>query len=314
MKTSNHRFKKTVVVLFMLSCIPGLQTKAQLAPMGVQYFQTQYLANPALAGIGEGTNLHLGYRQQWNSIPGAPVKQYLAGEFHMTNKVGLGFTLYNDAAGLLKKTSFTGSYAYHLPLNDEDQKMHFGLSFGYRHERISNEDIIGDVNDNAVVRFNQRKNYVDGDFGIAYTSNRLNIQAAFPNLKSLLKKEEIKTIDRATFFSAISYKWSFGENVNTFVLEPKFCFRGVSGYDNIADFGANLSVINNKLNFSGMYHTSKSSTFGVGFHYQSMAIFGLYSTENTQLRGDANGVFEIGLKLNLKRARQGTKQSSIDTN
>ena len=300
MKTSSNRLK-TILALFILSGIAVSDSKAQLAPMGVQYFNAQYLANPALAGIAQGSSFNLGYRQQWNSMPGAPVKQYVAGEFHMNDKVGLGFNLYNDAAGLLKKTRFTGTYAYHLPLDHKDQKLHFGFSIGYMNERISEEDIVGDPNDVAVGRFNQRAGYVDGDVGIAYSNSRLNIQAAVPNLKSFIKKEEIKTIDRATFFSAVSYKWFLGESESLIVLEPKLCFRGVSGYKNIADLGANMSVINNRLNFSAMYHTSKSSTFGIGFNYQSMALFGLYTTENTQLRGEANGVFEIGLKLNLKK-------------
>lgn len=300
MKTSSNLFK-TFIALFLLSGAAGLESKAQLAPLGVQYFNTQYLANPAMAGIEQGSNLNLGYRQQWNSMPGGPVNQYVAGEFHMTDKVGLAFNLYNDAAGLLKKTRFSGTYAYHLPLDDADEKLHFGLSLGYMHERISNEDIVGDPNDIAVVRFNERKDYIDGDFGMAYTTNRLNIQASLPNLKSFLKTDEIKTVDRATFFSAISYKWFFGESERMIVLEPKFCFRGVYGYDNIADIGANMSVINNKLNFSAMYHTSQSSTFGFGFNYKTMALFGLYTTENTRLRGDANGIFEIGLKVNLKK-------------
>ena len=305
MKTTSKRLTK-VLVVFMLSGMVALESKAQLAPMGVQFFHTQYLANPALAGIEQGSNFNLGYRQQWNSMPGAPVKQYMSGEFHMNEKVGLGFNLYNDVAGLLKKTRVTGTYAYHLPLDGEDQKLHFGLSVGYMHERLSDEDIVGEVGDVAVGRFNERKAYVDGDFGIAYTTSRLNIQAAIPNLKSFLKKEDVKTIDRATFYSAVSYKLPFGESENMMVLEPKLCFRGVSGFKSIADIGANMSVINNRLNFSAMYHTSKSSTFGFGFNYQSMSIFGLYTTENTRLRGDANGVFEIGLKLNLKKG--GLKQ------
>lgn len=301
MKTSYHIFTKAALALLVLSGMAVQESKAQLAPMGVQYFQTQYLANPAMAGIENGTNLNIGYRQQWNNMPGAPVKQYLAGEFHMNDKVGLGVNLYNDNAGLLKQTRITGTYAYHLPLNNEGQKLHFGLSAGYMDERISTEDLVGDPNDVAVDRFNQRKAYVDGDFGVAYTSDRLNVQAALPNLKSLLQKDDNNTIDRSTFYSAISYKWSFGEAMNMVILEPKFCFRGVYGYDNIADIGANVRIANNKLNFTGMYHTTKSTTFGCGFNYESLALFGLYSTENTALQGDANGVFEIGLKLNLKK-------------
>ena len=295
------QFKKTALILLILTGIYSTESRAQLSPMGVQYFQTPYLANPALAGINQGYNLNIGYCQQWNSIPGAPVKQYIAGDFKMNDKVGLGFNLYNDEAGLLSKTRFTGSYAYHLPLNEVGDKLHFGVSFGYMHERISNENIVGDQSDVAIDRFNQRKNYLDGDFGLAYTSNHLTVEAALPNLKTAFKKDLNNNIDRSTFFTAVSYRMTNGENMNQFSIEPKLCYRGVRGYDNIADIGANFTVANNQLSFSGMYHTSKSSTFGCGFNYKSMSIIGMYTTENTQLRGDANGIFEIGLKVNLKK-------------
>jgi type IX secretion system PorP/SprF family membrane protein len=298
---SSNPFKKTGLVLLFLMGIYSLQSKAQLSPLGVQYFQSPYLANPALAGINQGYNLNIGYSQQWNSIPGAPVKQYVAGDFKMNERVGLGFHLYNDAAGLMNKTRFSGSYAYHLPLNEEGHKLHFGVSFGYMHERISNENIVGDLSDESIERFNARKNYLDGDFGIAYTNNRLTVQASVPNLKSTFKKDVANNLDRSTFFSAVSYKIIKGESMSEVIFEPKLCFRGVQGYANIADIGANVVVANNQLSFTGMYHTSKSATFGCGFNYKSMSIVGLYTTENTQLRGDANGIFEIGLQLNMKK-------------
>ncbi|HEY0896332.1 MAG TPA: type IX secretion system membrane protein PorP/SprF, partial [Sphingobacteriaceae bacterium] len=193
-----------------------------------------------------------------------------------------------------------GSYAYHLPLNTDGQALHFGVSVGFASERVMNENLNGDQGDQSVGRFNQRETFVDGDFGAAYTDSRLSIQAALPNLKSFFGTDENKAVDRSVFYSAVSYKWFFGTGVNSGTIEPKVAFRGVKGHDNLIDAGANLSLINNQLMLSGMYHSSQSATFGVGVIYnKALSILGMYTTETAALRGYTNGNFEVGVRYNF---------------
>jgi type IX secretion system PorP/SprF family membrane protein len=234
-----------------------------------------------MAGSDKGLNLNLGLRQQWGRLPGAPVMQSFTADYGLNDKVGLGLNLYNDQAGLLKRTRTVVSYAYHLPLNEDDRKLSFGLSLGFMNERVTNEEIIGDIADLNVIQYSQRDTYLDGDFGMAYTSKKLNIQAVLPNMKSTFKRDIANNpADRSTFFSAISYKMQLSA-AGGFGIEPKVAYRGVKGLNNILDAGANLSYANNQVNFFGMYHSSKSATYGLGLNYHS------------------NGSFEIGLKLNL---------------
>ena len=288
----------------LICTLTGMQqaAMAQLSPMGALYFQNQYLSNPAMAamaGSEKGLNLNLGFRQQWSGMPGAPVMQTFTADYGLNAKVGLGLNVYNDQAGLLKRTRTVASYAYHLPLNEDDRKLSFGLSLGFMNERVSNEDIHGDPGDLNVSRYNQRDTYIDGDFGMAYTSNKLSLQAALPNMKNYFKKDiSTNPVDRSTFFSAISYKMQLGA-AEGFGIEPKVAYRGVKGFDNILDAGANLSYANNQVNFFGMYHSSKSATFGLGLNYHSMGFNAIYTTAATALSGYTGGSFEIGLKLNL---------------
>jgi type IX secretion system PorP/SprF family membrane protein len=292
-------FKKAGIslALLLISILAGsLPGHAQLNPLSTQYFLNQYLANPAMAGIQEGVNMNLALRQQWSVVPGAPSSQALTADFKMNNKIGLGLNMFNETAGLIKSTRVMGTYSYHLPLDNEDDQVHFGVSLGFMNQRVSNEDINGDPNDAAVGRFNDREIYIDGDFGFAYTSSRMTLQAALPNLKSFFGSDENDIIDRSTFYSAASYKWKFGEGGMAGIVEPKVVYRGVKGYDNLVDAGANLTMLNNQLTFTGMYHSSKSATFGLGFNYHSMFIQGMYTTETAALQGYTNGDFEVGLK------------------
>ena len=87
------------LVLGLLGLAPA--SYAQLNPLGQAYFQNQYLANPAMAGLGEGLRVNAGYRQQWTSMPGSPSTQFLTGDYGFKNRVGLGANIYHEKAGLL---------------------------------------------------------------------------------------------------------------------------------------------------------------------------------------------------------------------
>lgn len=260
----------------------------------------QYLANPAMAGLEKGLKLNLGARKQWSNMPGSPRTQSLSGNYAFTEKVGAGLSVYNDESGLLKRTRVMGSYAYHLPLNDEGNKLSFGISLGFMDERIMNEKISGDAGDASVGKFNQRETYLDGDFGAAYTGGKLTLQAAIPNMKSVFKKDVESSVDRSTFFSAASYKLGMDAALPGFVIEPKVVFRGVKGHDNIVDAGGNFSFSNNAFNFMAMYHSSQSATFGFGVELgKEASLLGMYTTETSAIKQQMGATFELGLKLNL---------------
>lgn len=285
--------------LLIFALVVRQEVKAQISPVGALYFQNQYLGNPAFAGTDKGLDLNLGIRKQWSNIPGSPAVQTVTAGYALTDKAGLGLNFYNDKSGLYKRTRAVLSYAYHMPVGGDNQNLSFGLSLGMMNERISNEDVRGDQNDQNVAMYNQRDNYIDGDFGIAYSSNGFNIQGALPNMKSFFKKDVIEdAIGRSTFFSAVSYKLELSSGTQGFGLEPKVAYRGVKGFDNVVDAGANLSYAG-RVNVFGMYHSTKSTTFGVGLTYENLGFGGMYSTATSALSNYANGNFEVNLKVNL---------------
>jgi type IX secretion system PorP/SprF family membrane protein len=283
---------------FVLLFLTSTKIKAQLNPLSSQYFLNQYQVNPAYAGLENGLIVNLNYRKQWSNIPGSPSTQAITGAYQI-NKVGLGINFYNEVAGSLQRTKAVATYAYHLPLNGDNQKLNFGASIGISNERVDYSAINGDITDQSLATFNNKGSLFDGDFGIAYTSNRLNIEATIPNIRSFIKQEDENNVDRSRFYAAASYKINTGTGINTLEIEPKIAFRGIKGYKNIIDAGANLNFTN-KLFIMGMYHSTKSASFGAGINYKSsLAIMGFYTTETSALQGSANGTFEISLKATL---------------
>jgi hypothetical protein len=156
----------------------------------------------------------------------------------------------------------------------------------------------GDVNDPSVSTFNRRDNYFEAEYGMAYTDTKLTLQASLPNVRSLFTGDNKAVDGGGIFFTAAAYKFAVDETITS--VEPKLCYRGVKGYDNILDAGVNVAFLNNVASVMAMYHTSKSLTAGIGVNViKSVAIQAMYTTQTGGVKTYVNGAYEVGVKVDL---------------
>jgi type IX secretion system PorP/SprF family membrane protein len=300
LKNMFKSFILSVSVLLFLS----VNTNAQINPMAAQYFQNTYLANPAMAGVNQGIRLNLGYRNQWSNIQGSPRNLSVTGEYG-SEKVGLGVSFYKDEAGLLSRSKFQASYAYHLPLNNEEGKLHFGISLGLQTNTLNLQNIVGSTNDLNALRYNDQENIIDGDFGMAYSDKNFRIEGALSNLKNQLGVENNEIADYATFMTAFTYM----TEISDWQVHPKLVYRGVKNFNDILDMGLELRTPDDQLGFMSMYHTNKSMSFGLTYQkLKQWQLLVLYNTPVQALKSYATGTFEIGLQLNVGSIIKGKKQ------
>lgn len=278
-----------------LSSVPAL-----LEPSSTQYFQNQYLANPAMAGVDSGLHLNAAYRRQLNGIDGAPVSKFFTADGYIGNRVGGGIHVFNDEAGLMTRTRIALSYAYHLPVGDRGQTLHLGLSLAMNFQRIDYKAVNGDDSDPSIGAFNRRDNYFEGEFGAAYTNEHWTLQGSLPNIRSLVTGDD-KAVDGGTiYFTAVSYKFEPAGAVSSII--PKVCYRGVRGYDNIFDLGVNVGFLHNVASVLALYHTSGSFTGGIGVNIlQTVMLQAMYTTQTNGIKTYIDGGYEIGLTINLFR-------------
>lgn len=95
------------------------------------YLLNQYLYNPAYAGVYQGTSFNVGYRNQWVGFDGAPVS-FLAngyGTFKKKPNMNVGAYVTTEKIGLFQRTTFGGTYTYHLKINKKAD-INFGLGLG----------------------------------------------------------------------------------------------------------------------------------------------------------------------------------------
>ncbi|WP_207536527.1 PorP/SprF family type IX secretion system membrane protein [Desertivirga arenae] len=286
--------------------------KAQLHPLGAIYYQNPYLINPALAGKEEGFYANAAVRRQWSNMPGAPSTQALSFEYGSGKKSGVGINLYNDEAGLQKRTRVRGTYAYQLPLDADGQRLSFGVSLGYSDDRLMQERLSSNVDgsDRSIAGYQDRDTYFDGDFGAAYQGKKLGLELAVPNLKSFFKKDQAEgnLADESKLYTAASYKMFFADALDGMTLEPKVAYRQIKGFEDIVDFGANMSLAENKVNVMAVYHSTRSTTIGMGVKYQKyLVISGIFTSGTAAIRDYTNGNFELNLRVSLGEVFKGKK-------
>jgi len=300
---NNRKMKIKRYLSVLLLMTTSISAHSQLNPMGSLYYQNQYLANPALAGVATGWELNAGYKGQWSNTEGAPKMQAVTATYGSeSNKVGLGLNFYNEKAGLIQQTSFKATYAYHLPLNGESSYLDFGLSAGLTNESLDMAMLNGNSGDVVLSNFRDRKAYFDGDFGLAFRSRGLTVQAALPNMKRFFDSDpdpDRPSVDQPQYYAAASYKL-INDNAAINSLEPKVAYRSIKNYNGIVDLGLNAMFFTDKLTLTGVYHTTKSVTAGIGTTYQKkLSIIVFYTTNTAVMQNYSNGEFEAGLKYSF---------------
>jgi type IX secretion system PorP/SprF family membrane protein len=257
-----------------------------------------------MAGLDKGVQINLHYNRQTGDVPGSPVHQSLTVTYGDDKKAGLGLKVLNDKAGLFNQTRIMGSYAYHIPLA-ADQKLSFGLSLSVLKESLNADEVTGDPYDPAIRYFSDRGLSIDGDFGMAYSIKGLTVQGSIPSLRGVLKNDDYPDdVIRPRFFTAAGYKLTLDNGPGVVFVEPKVCYRGIKGYDNIWDAGVNVGLADNWLNVMSVYHSTQNETFGLGVNYKSKTTMSfmlsfMYTTETAAQKQYGSSEFEIGLKLSL---------------
>jgi type IX secretion system PorP/SprF family membrane protein len=151
--------KKLVFILILF--LTGTLAFGQQLPLYSQYLYNKFLINPAVAGSDGYTSVSLTAREQWVGYYGAPrtfsfsvqsrmlKKSYMLKETKVKKdvyrpksdgKVGLGGYIFSDKNGLVQRTGFQLSYAYHMWLLNSTQ-LSMGLSLTGYYYKINEKEI-----------------------------------------------------------------------------------------------------------------------------------------------------------------------------
>ncbi|WP_343307810.1 type IX secretion system membrane protein PorP/SprF [Chitinophaga niabensis] len=164
--------------------------KAQQNIQFSQYVFNGLAVNPAYAGYKQDWYLNSIYRHQWAGFPGAPRTGGISID-GLTNapesKVGIGLQAMFDRLGPQESLSLYASYAYRIPLDDEDtRRLCLGIGAGVSQYAIDGAALQYVDNDDQAIPTGKTSTWVpDARFGVYYYSSRFYAGVSVMDLFSL---------------------------------------------------------------------------------------------------------------------------------
>jgi len=295
------------------------QLSGQQLPLYSQYLYNKFLINPAVAGSDGYTSISLTAREQWVGYSGAPrtfsfsiqtrmlKKSYSLKQTFFNRqayrpksdgKVGFGGYLFSDKNGLVQRTGFQASYAYHMWLANSTQ-LSMGLALTGYHFKINEKEINFEDPNDPLLNSNLRRGVFvpDATFGVYL----LNPNYSFGFSAAQLFEASAKIGDYGyKNFRMDRHYYLFGSylhSINTSSeLQPSFLVMMSEQLKPQADLG--ITYIFNQDFWGGFsYRTSGALIANLGVKYQNMFIGYAFDFTLQEIQRITYGTHEITLAL-----------------
>ncbi|CAM4273211.1 PorP/SprF family type IX secretion system membrane protein [Gillisia limnaea] len=296
--------KNTIIkyLIFTGIILFSLKGMAQQDPLFTQYMYNMSVINPAYATDNPGM-LNLGgiYRSQWVGIDGAPSTASFFAHTPVSERIELGLSIVHDEIGdVIKENNITADFAYVLPLDDNNNKLSFGVKGGITtFDGDLSRLVTNQPNDPAM----QNLSEVFPVFGVGafLFGEKYYLGLSAPNLftsKHLENEQGLRSLgeENIHYFLTGGYVFDLSED---FKLKPAFMARGVEGAPLSVDITANVLMFN-KLEAGIGYRFGDSVTGLVNFAVTPGLRVGYaydYTTSNLSSYND--GTHEILLLFDL---------------
>ncbi len=186
---------KTLILLFLiLVFLTGSRVFAQQDPMYTQYMDNLLIVNPGYAGANDPGNVLLITRNQWVSIPDAPVTHSFSYNTRLKQQnFGLGFSVLYDKIGPQKQTGVYFDYSYFLKIND-NFRLGMGLKGGISFYRAELTDLIT-IDPDPIYAQDIFKNFLPNiGVGLYLCSNESYLGLSVPKLiENVITREDYQT-------------------------------------------------------------------------------------------------------------------------
>jgi type IX secretion system PorP/SprF family membrane protein len=278
---------------------------AQQDPMYVQYIDNLLMVNPGYAGSKTDGRVLLVSRDQWVSVPGAPVTRSLSYNTPLkNNKIGLGFSVMNDKIGPQQQTGVYFDYAYFLKVA-ENYRLGMGLKGGVSFYRAALTEL-DPINPDPVFSKDIYKNFLPNlGVGLYLYSDNTYFGVSIPKLiENTITNEDYETEyvekERIHFYYVMGGQFKLAED---FDLKASSMIKLVKNAPVSADISA-MAGFKQRFWVGGMYRFD--SAFGIIAQFQvtqKMVIGYSYELPVQRISNFSNGTHEImfGYNLNIFR-------------
>jgi len=282
--------RKPAFILFLL--LLGNLAFGQQLPLFSQYLYNKFLINPAVAGSDGYTSVSLTAREQWIGYSGAPRTFSFSWQTRMLKKsfilkqtrlkreifrpksdgrVGFGGYIFSDRNGLIQRTGFQASYAYHMWLEKSTQ-LSFGLALTGYYYKIDEKQInFEDPNEPWLNNDLRRGIFVpDITFGVYLLNANYSFGFSADQLSQASAKIGGPAYKNYTMSRQYYLFGSYDFNQGTYnTIQPAFLVKMSEQLKPQADIG--LTYIYDQGFWAGLaYRTSGALIANIGVKYQNI--------------------------------------------
>ena len=208
---------------------------AQQIPVYSLYMFNPASYNPALSGTTEKVNVYMMNRSHLFNMPGRPVTNTLTADGPLDEKsMGWGLNLYSDRTGISNKLGGFGTYSYRLRIA-EGHRLFFGVSMGIIQNNIDKAGVVAQSsNDPLLINEPYRKGTFDGNFGIAYRWNQLEISAGGNQIignsvRYQLNDAQVNYNLERHFFASLKYQFFIDDEKDISIIPVLFVRKVKTG-------------------------------------------------------------------------------------
>lgn len=139
--TKMNDMKKLIIYILLITASYGFSQELNL-PVWTQYLaDNDFVLSPTFAGIGDNVRIRINGLTQWVGIKDAPDNQSLYVDGRISNRSGVGLSLYNDKNGNTRQQGLKVSFSHHLILDyTSRQYLSFGISYNLNSFRVDVEN------------------------------------------------------------------------------------------------------------------------------------------------------------------------------
>ena len=225
------------LIICLLFC--GNLAAQNVSTPEVYLIDNQYIFSSAWAGIGRTYKFRGITVSRLTEVEDAPATFMATLSGRIVSRSGVGAIIESDVNGFTRILKATGSYAYHLTLNDDENEfLSFGMSVRYSNFFIDTSQFI-DGQDDPAIGENQDFSEVNFDTGILYRRKHLFINL---NIADIIERKDEFTDNEPLWVPTLSFYsgYTFLQR-NKWQIEPSFRYQ-VFYADSRSELDLNLKL------------------------------------------------------------------------
>jgi type IX secretion system PorP/SprF family membrane protein len=322
MRRKKMKYFRFILSLFVLGLFFG-DSFAQQVPMYSQYIMNGFLINPSFAGRDGYTTITLTTREQWVGLEESPGTYAVSFQTRILKnsyiskatsvrkklvrptkggKVGLGGYIFNDDNGIMRRTGFQASYAYHIQMGQTGSypnDLAFGLALTAYQFAVNTEGLIYDVNDPLLNNYDRSVFIPDFNFGASFTTSKYYAGFAMTNLfrGSLLFADTTNTKRRelGNYFLTGGIKFPLNRD---WTLEPSAFIKSSDMFFKSLQMDLTTRVYYKDDYWAGLsYRTGDAIILMIGLKYDRFYFAYAVDFTLTDIRKQSFGTHELTLAV-----------------